>query len=136
LTINILFVYFIKSEKKYWLLSIPLWALVFSSFILWRTNSDKHIQAMETEYWNEKKEDNAKWDSLELAKKKAQKINMIFIYFIGLQTLITFICQIVGQRQTEQKIYKWTKPIFGVLFIFIFLLIVMMGIVPAGGIIG
>jgi len=127
---------FIKSDRKYWLLSIPLWTLVFSSFILWRTNSDKHIQATETEYWNEKKEDNAKWNSLELAKKKTQKLNMVFIYLIGLQTLITFICQLVGQQQTKQKIYKWTKPIFGVLLVLIFLLIAMMGIVPSGGIIG
>ena len=140
LTINILFVYFIKSDKKYWLLSIPLWTLIFSGFILWRTNSDRHIKALEAEYWKtaENKEygDFNKRDNLEQTEKRAQQLNMTFIYCIGLQTLITFVCQIAGQMRTRQKIYLWTKLIFGVLFAAVFLLIAMMGIIPSGGFIG
>jgi hypothetical protein len=95
---------------------------------------------LEKEYWKTTEYrgwgDYDKRTKLEEAEKHVQKFNMTFIYLIGLQTFITFILQIIGQQQTKQKIYKWTKPIFGVIFILVFLLIAMMGIVPSGGIIG
>ena len=137
LTVNILFIYFIKSDKKYWLLSIPLWTILISGFIFWRISNDRQIKNLEKEYW--KTTENRGWGDydkrtkLEEAKKHVQKFNMTFVYLIGLQTLITFILQIVGQRRTTQKTYRWTKIIFGILFFFIFLLIAMMGIVPSTG---
>jgi|GEM_PF-4669309 len=139
-TLNILLLYFIRSDKKYWFLPIPLWTLLLLSFISWRAQSDNQIRTDEAKYWKtaENKDfgDSEVWNKLKATEKHAQKFNMVFLYCITLQTLITFICQIVGQRQTKQKIYKWTKPIFGVLFILAFLLIAMIGIVPTGGIVG
>lgn len=141
LTLNILFVYFIKSDNKYWLLSIPFWILLFSTFIYWRTNSDREIQTLETQYWSTLKKLNIdididEADKIEQLKKQARAINMTFIYAIGLQTLLTFALQIIGHIRTKRKLYRWSKIIFGILFALVFFLIAMMGIVPSGGIIG
>ena len=140
LTINILFIYLVKSTQKYWLFSIPLWVILISSFILWRTNSDRQIQNLKIEFdktfHGKEYGDNTILNQLNEQKKAAQKLNMTFVYLIGLQTFITFIFQIIGHSQTRQRKYKWTKIIFGILFAFIFFVIAMMGIIPSGGIIG
>ena len=136
LTVNILFVYFVGSDKKYWLFSIPLWTILISGFITWRVISDKQIQNLEAEYWKTTENrgwgDHDRWTKLEDAKTNAQKLNMTLVYLIGLQTIITFISQIVGQRRTTQKAYKWTTIVFGILFLSVFILIVMMNIIPYG----
>ena len=80
--------------------------------------------------------DYAKWNNLEAQKKTAQKLNMTFVYLIGLQTFIAFIFQVIGHRQTRLLTYRWTKVIFGILFALVFLIIAMMEIVSSGGIIG
>ena len=125
------------SDKKYLLLSIPLWTILISCFILWRIYNDRQIQKLEKEYWKTTENrgwgDYAKRTKLEEAQKHVQKFNMTFIYLIGLQTFITFIFQIIGQRRRTQKTYKWTTMIFGILFVLVFLLIAMMGIVPSTG---
>ena len=137
LIINILFVYFIKSDKKFWLLSIPLWTVLLLSLICWRIYNDNQINKLETEYWktteNKGYGDYNKRNKLEKAEKNAQKINTTFIYLIGLQTLVTFIFQIAGQRQTKKITYNWTKIIFGILFVLILFLLLLMAIVPSGG---
>jgi hypothetical protein len=136
LVMNILFVYFFKSDNKYWLLSIPLWTLLILSFILWRINSDHHIQALEKEYWKnaENKEygDSNKWGHLQQAEREGQKLNMTFIYCITLQTFVTFALQMAGRMRTKQEIYRYTRLIFGILFSLVILVIAMMGIVPSG----
>ena len=92
---------------------------------------------LEKEYW--KTTENRAWGDfdkrrkLEEAHKYVQKFNLTFIYLIGLQTLITFIFQIIGQKYTTQKTYRWTTMIFGILFVLVFLLIGMMGMVPSTG---
>ena len=107
LTANILLLYFIRSDNKYWFLSISLWALLLLSFILWRAHSDNQIRTLETKYWKtaENKEFGKfdAWNQLKASEKQAQKFNVVFLYCIALQTLITFICQIVGQRRTKQE---------------------------------
>ena len=136
LVMNILFVYFFKSDNKYWLLSIPLWTVLILSFILWRINSDSHIQALEKEYWKntENKEygDSNKWGNLQQAEREGQKLNMMFIYCITLQTFVTFAFQITGGMRTKLEMYRYTRLIFGILFSLVILVIVMMGIVPSG----
>jgi hypothetical protein len=101
LTLNILFVYFIKSDNKYWLLSIPFWILLFSTFIYWRTNSDREIQTLETQYWSTLDKlnidiDIEKADEIDQLKKQTGVVNRTFIYAIGLQTLLNFTFQIIG----------------------------------------
>ena len=140
LAINIFFIYFLKSEKKYWLLSIPLWIILISGFIIWRTNNDRQIEKLEIQYdktfQGKEYGDFSMWDKIAHQKKAAQKLNMTFVYLIGLQTFITFIFQIIGHSQTRQRTYKWTKIVFGVLFALTFIIIAMMGVVPSGGIVG
>ena len=140
LVANFLFICFTKSNKKYWLLSIPLWAFLITSFLLWRANSDRYVRNLEIEYWQSAKGkeygDHGKWIKFGEAKKEMQRKNNLLVHLIGLQTFITFILQIVGQRQTKQNTYWWTKLIFGILFVLIFLILAMMGIVPSGGMLG
>jgi Ca2+/Na+ antiporter len=138
LILNILFAYFIRSDKKYWLLSIPLSLLLFSSFIFWRMHSDRSINKLESEYWKEPKNeyDINKRNNLREARNAAHTLNMTFIYCIELQTFITYILQLLGQRQTNEAVYRWTIFIFGILLVMVFILIVFMGIVPPGGMIG
>ena len=140
LILNILFIYFVKSDKKYWLVSIPLWIILILAFIFWRTNSDRQIQNFEIEYnktfQGKEYGDFAIWNKLGDQKKTAQKLNLTFVYLIGLQTFITFILQTIGHKLTRQKTYKWTKVVFGILFALVFLIFVMMGVVTSGRIIG
>jgi len=137
--INIAFVYFVRSANRYWLLSIPLWIILFSSFFVWRTESDKTIAVLQSSYWQSMGDkgygDQGKLQAYENAQKRAQNLNMIFIYCIGLQTAITFILQVLGSYLSKLKIYSFTKSVFGIIFLIIFLLITMIGIVPSGGII-
>ena len=139
LLINILFLYFFKTDNKYWLLSLPLWTLLISSFIFWRINSDRHYQALEKEYWKtaENKEygDFNKWWNLQLGEKKAQHLNQVLIYCIALQTFITFICQMAGGMRTNQEIYRHTRFIFGILFVLVILVLVLLRIIPSGPIV-
>ena len=137
LTISLLTFYFFKSENKYWIISIPLWVILVIGFIYWRILSDRHIGQLENQYWKttigKGYGDYNLLTSLDESKVVSQERNSIFIYTIVLQTILTFITQIVGQKKTNRKIYKWTKIVFGVLSILALLLIAMMGIVPTGG---
>ena len=51
LTINILLLYFIDTDKKYFLVTIPLWTILVVTFIYWRSYNDKKNDQIETLYW-------------------------------------------------------------------------------------
>jgi len=135
--VNILFIYFIKSDNKYWLLSIPLSIALTSGFFGWRIISDNEIYKLNKEYWKTTEKtgigDYNKLKYLQKTQEHARKNNTVLIYLIGLQTFITFFFQVAGRKLTKQNPYKWTSRIFGILFILIFILIVLMGIVPSTG---
>ena len=133
--VNISFLYFNKSDNKFWILSVPLWTILIFSFVSWRIADDNQIQLLESNYWNtpENSNDYNKWTEIMAAKKESRGHNNILINVITLQTFVTFIFQIIGQKKTTLKIYRWTKPIFRLLFILVILLILLMGIVPTPG---
>jgi hypothetical protein len=109
---------------------------LITGFISWRLISDKEIQNLETAYWKTTEikgwGDFDKWTKLKLEKENAQKGNMTWVYLIGLQTFVTFISQVVGQRRTGHKVYKWTSLVFGILFLLVGILIFMMALVSSG----
>ena len=134
--VNLLSLYFLNSANKYWLLSIPLWTVLLSCFILWRITSDRRMQTLETIYWkstqNRTYGDFNKWNALEQHQAEAQRRNLVFIYAIALQTFITFIFQIIGRSRTRLRYYRTTRLLFGILLALAVLLVGLMGIVPTG----
>ena len=141
LTINILLLYFIDTDKKYFLVTIPLWTILIVTLIYWRSYNDNKIDRIETSYWksaeNKIRGEDKLWEQLNKSKSIVQKDNMTFLQCILLQTILTFIFQVVGYRSTaNKKVYKWTSIIFGILTLINLLLQLMIGIVPTGGIVG
>lgn len=144
LTINILFVYFVKSDNKYWLLSIPLWCLLIGIFLIWRNITDTNIARLETAYWksadNNKIKDSTNWrgdegiyKKLEDKKTYLNKYNFNFLNSIFLQTIMTFIFQLIGYKRTSFKTtYRRTSIIFGMALLINLILEILISIVPTG----
>ncbi|PVD51807.1 hypothetical protein DC498_12180 [Terrimonas sp.] len=144
LTLNILIVYFVKSDHKYWLLSIPLWTLLIGTFLLWRNINDTKILRLDTAYWesanDNKIKDSTNWrgdetiyKQLENKKAYVKKYNFIFLNSIFFQTLLTFIFQIIGYKKTIIKTtYRRTSIIFGIALLINLILELLMSVVPTG----
>ena len=146
LTLNILFIYFIKSDTKYWLLSIPLWCLLIGIFLIWRNITDTNIKRLDTAYWKSaddnkiKDSTNSRGDEniykrLEDSKAYFTKYNFTFFNSIFFQTILTFIIQLIGYKKTSSSsktTYKWTSIIFGLLLLVNLFLEVLIAIVPTG----
>jgi hypothetical protein len=138
----------IKSDNKYWLIPIPVWIIFISSFLIWRGIYDKKIELLDYKYWKSAdynklidesnwRGDDDLWKKLEETRKYVQKYNMTFLHSIFLQTVVTFLLQLVGYRTTgKRRLYKVTSNIFGILTFIHFIIEIMIGIVPTGGIIG
>lgn len=142
--LNIFIVYFIKSDHKYWLLSIPLWTLLIGTFLLWRNINDSKIKRLDTAYWksanDNKIKDQASWRGDENIYKQSEekkayvkKYNVIFLNAIFFQTILTFIFQVIGYRKTSFKTgYRWTSFIFGIALLINLILELLISIVPTG----
>jgi hypothetical protein len=144
LTLNILFVYFIKSDHKYWSLSIPLWCLLIGTFLLWRNINDTKIKQLDTAYWKSADEnkirDSTNWrgdetiyKQLEDKKSYVNKYNFSFLNSIFVETILTFIFQVIGYKNTSiKKTYKWTSTIFGIALLINLILELLISVVPTG----
>jgi hypothetical protein len=112
--------------------------------LTWRTYNDKKISQLDVVYWesadDNKQKDPENWrgDENILKKLKKQKdyvnkYNNIFLNSVLLQTILTFIAQIIGYKNTSSKTtYKWTSIVFGILLIVSVCLSILMAIVPTG----
>ncbi len=144
LTLNLVLLLIYRNEKRYWAVTVLLWTLLLSFFLTWRTYNDKKISQLDVSYWesaDKNKQKNPKnWSGDEniLKKLKKQKdyvnkYNSIFLNSILLQTILTFIAQIIGYKNTSSKTtYKWTSIAFGILLIVTVSLAILMAIVPTG----
>jgi hypothetical protein len=144
LILNILFVYFLKSDKKYWLLSIPLWCLLVGAFLVWRNISDSKVTRLDRAYWksaeDSKIKDTTNWrgdesiyKTLEDSKAYIKQYNFTFLNSIFIQTILTFIAQRIGYVKTaSKKTYKWTSIIFGIILLINLCLEILIAIVPTG----
>lgn len=135
LILNILFLFFIKSQKKYWQIPILIWSVLILTFIGWRTYSDTNYHKLENSYW--KKTSIIEFNKLNEIKDSIITNNMLFLNIIGFQTFITFVFQNIGFYKTdEKKTYKWTALIFAILTLTSTILLILIGIVPSSGILG
>jgi hypothetical protein len=135
LILNIFFLFFIKSQKKYWQIPILIWSVLILTFIGWRTYSDTNYQKSENSYWE--KTSNIEFNKLNEIKDSIITNNMLFVNIIGFQTFITFVFQNIGFYKTdEKKTYKWTAIIFAILTLTSTILLILIGIVPSSGILG
>ena len=147
LTFNVLFLISIRIDKKYWLVPIPLWCLLVSAFFTWRNINDAKILQLDGTYWksaeDNKMKDSTNWrgdeiilKNLDLKKAYVKKHNSTFLNSIFLQTIFTFIAQLIGYKKTSlKKTYKWTSIVFGILFVLNLWLTLLMAIVPTGPIV-
>jgi ABC-type transport system involved in multi-copper enzyme maturation permease subunit len=140
LTLNILLVFFLRTETKYWLITITIWTLLIFSFIIWRQINDAKIDQIDRAYWesaeSKSRGDDKIYEDLNEAKNYVQRNNMTFIHAIFLQSILTFSYQIVGFKRTSlKKTYTWTTVIFCILTTLILLLEFLLSSVPTGGIV-
>jgi hypothetical protein len=135
--INIVLTLFIKSDNRYWVISVPLLLFLFISFTGWRSASDKNVKEQETIYWKstgtKSYGDHSEWTKLEKMKMAGRQINATFIDLITLQAFLAFTLQVIGRRNTNTRIYNWTSWATGVLFFIILWFRLMMSIVPSKG---
>ena len=135
LILNILFLYFTQSSKKYWLIPIIIWVILILLFIGFRMYMNIECEKLENLYWENTSK--IKFDELNDLKDSIIENNMLLIKLIGFQTFITFIFQNIGFYKTEhKKTYKWTALIFAILTLICILTYLLIGIVPTSGIIG
>ena len=135
--INIVLTLLIKTDNRYWVVSVPLLLFLFVSFIGWRFTSDRNAKEQEAIYWKsagtKSYGDHGEWTKLEKMKIAGRQINATFIDLIVLQAFLVFILQVIGRRNTNIKIYKWTSWTTGILFFIILWFRLMMSIVPSTG---
>ena len=133
-TTNILLTIFIKTDKKYWMISIPLFVLMFVAFVSWRIASKNNVKQQENKYWEsvgtKSYEDFKEWTKLERMRKGKRQNNALFIDLLVLQSFLTFIFQVIGRRKTNIPLYRWSSWTFGILFFAFLWLKVLMAIVP------
>ena len=147
ITLNILIAYFIKSDHKYWLFSIPLWCLLIGAFLLWRNINDAKISQLDTSYWKSADDNKIKdstnwrgdeniWKRLEDSRMYVKKYNTTFLNSLLLQTFLTFLAQIIGYKKTTLKrTYKRTAITFGIIFAINLWLQLLLSVLPTGPII-
>lgn len=127
-------VLFLKTDKKYWFTSIPLFVLLLVAFASWRIVSDNTVKQQESKYWKsagtKSYGDFTEWTTLEKKRKEKLQTNAVFIDLLVLQAFLTFIFQVIGRRKTDIKLYRWTSWTFGVVFFAFLWLRLMMTIVP------
>lgn len=143
-TFNILLLFIIRTEKKYWLSTIPIWILLILSFIIWRNIYDGKTKELDKAYWKsaeEKKMEDSEnwrgdeniWKNLEASKAYVKKYNAEFLNSIFLQTILTFTAQLIGYKKTSaKKTYRWTVYLYGVILSLNLFLELLMKIIPTG----
>lgn len=144
LALNVVLVLIYRADKRIWLLTIPIWTLLFSFFITWRIYNDKKISQLDIAYWKSADENKMKaadnwrgddtiWKDLVDKKAYVKKQNEVFLNAIFLQTILTFIAQLIGLKATiSKKTYRWTSTAFGIVFVINLWLEILMAIVPTG----
>ena len=129
LALNVVLVLIYRADKRIWLLTIPIWTLLFSFFITWRIYNDKKISQLDIAYWKSADENKMKaadnWRGDDTIWK-----DLVDIF---LQTILTFVAQLIGLKTTiSKKTYRWTSIAFGIVFVINLWLEILMAIVPTG----
>jgi len=134
--VNLSAIFLVRSEKKF-LISILFWAILIVSLILLHHFNNDRIQRLERQYANSMVGKNygdfQLWQSLEHQRSLTQQSNITWFRLLGLQTILTFIIQIVAYRKTKSKnAFWWTRTGFGLLTFIYFILELFAAIVPTG----
>ena len=134
--VNLSAIFLVRSEKKF-LISILFWAILIVSLILLHHFNNDRIQRLERQYANSMVGKNygdfQLWQSLEHQRSLTQQSNITWFRLLGLQTILTFIIQIVAYRKTKNKnAFWWTRTGFGLLTLIYFILELFAAIIPTG----
>jgi hypothetical protein len=136
LAVNLSAIFLVRSEKKF-LISILFWAILFVSFIVLHHINYVSIQRLERQYANSMVGKNygdfQLWQNLEHERSRTLQSNRDWSRLLGIQTILTFIFQIVAYRKTRNKnAFWWTRTGFGLLTFIYFILELFAAIVPTG----
>ncbi len=134
--INLL-IFLTKSDNKFWKTPILIWGLILSIIFIITPIQNRKVNSLDSQYWEsvEGKSygDREVWEELKNSQKQSVKVRMTLLHFLGIQTIMTFILQIIGYKKTEKKkLYQWTSIIFGLLTVLYLIFQVMVEIVPTG----
>lgn len=144
LLVNVILLFVYKSERRFWVLPISLWVLIVLSFVFWRLYMERKNTEFEKKYRNSAAQNLQKdttqsssgdfriWNEWSEMKEIFKENNSVFLNTILLQTFFTYLAQVVGYKfTTSKRIYKWTKTLFGILFLICFWFAIMLAIVPS-----
>jgi len=134
--INLL-IFLTKSDNKLWKIPILIWGLIFSTIFIITPIQNRKVNSLDNQYWESVEDkscgDREVWEELKNSRKQSVKVRMTLLYFLGIQTIMTFILQIIGYKKTEKKkLYERTSIIFGLLTLLFLVFQVMVEIVPTG----
>ena len=131
--------FFLLPKKDYKFLVYPggLWIFsILAMFVIAPIHNNK-VKELDKAY-SESSEgknygDREIWGELKSLQEENVKIKITLLYFAGIQTIMTFIFQIIGFKLTQKrKMYKWTAHIFGILAVLYVLIQILVEIIPLG----
>jgi uncharacterized membrane protein YeiB len=133
LAVNGLPLFLLKTSKKYWIISIPVWILLLTVLIVWRIRDDRVVNSSEKAYYATfgKKSFGTReaWDEMEKAGSTAAADSRKIFVGVGFQTLCVFVLMVTGHRRTKDRRYKWGSWFFGCCTVFVIFLDVLMTII-------
>jgi hypothetical protein len=137
LAANLLPVVFLSTPKKYGIVSVSIWILLLSGFMAWRLRHDQMLHTREKAYsesvGTRTYGDYDKWEALSDIRELVTRGTREIMYWLGFQTLLTFVLLLTGYYKTKNKRYLRAAGFFGFCLVCFVILEAMMGIVPAGG---
>jgi hypothetical protein len=130
---------FVKSNNKYWIVCIPLWATLVAGFPAWRAWCGNELDLKEKTYWasaeGKDRGDDYTFEVFEYARKQFTQALVDFWWLLGIQTLVTFILQIIGHKLRKTWPYKWSVTIFGGILVLFIIMSLILATIPSGRII-
>lgn len=131
------FIFFIKSENRFWKIPIAFFGIFLATMAIVIPIQNRQVRSLDNAYWEsaegKSSGDTEKWEELRKSRKLNVKIRMSLLHFIGLQTIVTFVLQLIGHSKTnKKKTYKWTASVFGLLSLIYLLFQLVIEIVPTG----
>ncbi len=117
LAVNGLPLLLLRTSKKYWIISIPVWILLLGILGAWRIRDDRAYRISEKAYYasfgNKNYGTEETWKAMEKSGAAEAADSRHAFVGVGFQTICVFVLMRIGYRRTKDKRYKWGKWVFG-----------------------
>ena len=130
----------IKNMKKYFQIPVMIWLLLILIITTLIILQNQELVEIEKEYFLSKEGksygDIEIWKNIKETREKYLNTRYIIFNIIGFWTLLTFLLQIVGfKKDKNERFYKQTTIIFGLLSVVYLVVLLFVKIIPKGSII-